>query len=197
MSGSRGLQDTSTPAAAVSAGGDAGLRDTSTRTAGDAGDSSPTLSESVLAQAAVVRAALRCSALPSPSRCNPRANLAVGPSHSDDDERPRKKGRLDAGTGQGLVTQGVSTKKVLNQGKHRTCVGYAFSRVMTECLHEKYGIACDAAKFVEKVKALCPCWEGHETEDMLREWNEQHAPGWGRPSKTWTRAGATMSRWSI
>ena len=49
---------------------------------------------------------------------------------------------------------------------------------MTTGLHEKYEIACDAEKFVEKVKALCPCWEGHETEDMLREWNEQHArPG--------------------
>ena len=57
-------------------------------------------------------------------------------------------------------------------------MGYAFSRVMTTGLEEKYGIACDPEKFVEKVKALCPCWEGHETEQMLREWNKKHAkPG--------------------
>ena len=120
-------------------------------------------------------------------------------SAGTDDKRPRKKSRVGAAgaAGQGLVTQGGVSAKVLNQGGHGTCVGYAFSRIMTDCLHEKYGIAGDAEKFVEKVKALCPCWEGHETEDMLREWNEQHAPGWGRPSKTWTRAGATMSRWSI
>ena len=52
------------------------------------------------------------------------------------------------------MTQGGVSAKVLNQGRHGTCVGYAFSRVMTDCLHEKYGIACDAEKFVEKVKAL-------------------------------------------
>jgi len=46
--------------------------------------------------------------------------------------------------------------------------------VMTTGLEEKYGIACDPDKFVEKVKALCPCWEGHETEQMLGEWNTMH-----------------------
>ena len=70
-----------------------------------------------------------------------------------DEERPRKKGRVAAGAaGPGLVT-----RKVLNQGGFGTCVGYAFSRVMTTGLEEKYGIACDPEKFVEKVKALCPC----------------------------------------
>ena len=57
-------------------------------------------------------------------------------------------------------------------------MAYAFSLVMTTGLLEKYGIACDSEKFVEKVKTLCPCWEGHETESMMGEWNEQHAkPG--------------------
>jgi len=65
--------------------------------------------------------------------------------------------------------------KVLNQGGHGTCVGYAISLVMTAVLLEKYGIACDPEKFVEKVKALCPCWEGHDTERMVEEWNEKHA----------------------
>jgi hypothetical protein len=91
-----------------------------------------------------------------------------------DEERPRKKGRVAAGAaGPGLVTH-----KVLNQGGFRTCVGYAFSLVMTTGLHEKYEIACDPDKFVEKVKALCPCWEGHVPELMLDKWNKKHArPG--------------------
>ena len=72
------------------------------------------------------------------------------------------------------LAAGPVSKKVLNQGGHGTCVGYAFSRVMTGCLCEKYGVTCDPEKFVEKVKALCPCWEGHEPESMLEEWNEQH-----------------------
>jgi hypothetical protein len=67
------------------------------------------------------------------------------------------------------------SRKVLNQGGHGTCVAYAFSLVMTTGLQEKYGIACDPEKFVEKVKALCPCWEGHDTERMVEEWNEKHA----------------------
>ena len=97
-----------------------------------------------------------------------------------DDER-RKKGSVGAAGApaghQGVVTQGVSAK-VLNQGGHGTCVGYAVSLVMTTALHEIHGIACDPEKLVEKVKALCPCWEGHETERMLGQWNKKHAkPG--------------------
>jgi len=100
--------------------------------------------------------------------------------HGMDDER-RKKGSVGAAGApaghQGVVTQGVSAK-VLNQGGHGTCVGYAVSLVMTTALHEIHGIACDPEKLVEKVKALCPCWEGHETERMLGQWNKKHAkPG--------------------
>ncbi len=87
------------------------------------------------------------------------------------DERPRKKGRVGAVAAAGAASHGLVTRKVLNQGGHGTCVAYAFSQVMTTGLQEKYGVACDAVKLVEKVKALCPCWEGHETESMMGEWN--------------------------
>jgi hypothetical protein len=77
-----------------------------------------------------------------------------------------------------LISANPVLHKVLNQGGHGTCVAYAFSLVMTTGLQEKYDIACDPEKFVEKVKALCPCWEGHDPESMVREWNLLHAsPG--------------------
>jgi len=74
-----------------------------------------------------------------------------------------------------LISANPALHKVLNQGEHGTCVAYAFSLGMTTGLREKYDIACDPEKFVEKVKALCPCWEGHDTERMVEEWNEKHA----------------------
>ena len=64
--------------------------------------------------------------------------------------------------------------KVLNQRQGHTCVAYSFALAMTQGLQSKYDIGCDPALFVEKVKALCPCWEGHQTELMPKEWNDVH-----------------------
>jgi hypothetical protein len=66
-------------------------------------------------------------------------------------------------------------KRILNQGGGRTCVAHSFALAMTQGLQNKYEIGCDPTLFVEKVKALCPCWEGHQTELMPKEWNEVHA----------------------
>ena len=64
--------------------------------------------------------------------------------------------------------------KVLNQRHGQTCVAYSFALAMTQGLQSKYDIGCDPALFVEKVKTLCPCWEGHQTELMPKEWNDVH-----------------------
>jgi len=63
---------------------------------------------------------------------------------------------------------------VLNQGAFGTCVGYAFAKAMSQGLLGKYGVACNPEAIAEKVKALCPCWGGHETEFMPAEWNKKH-----------------------
>eukprot|EP01046_Picozoa_sp_COSAG06_P054285 COSAG06_NODE_9619_length_1857_cov_2.552332_1_plen_296_part_00 len=63
----------------------------------------------------------------------------------------------------------------LNQGRSRTCVGQSFSQALCTGLQEKYGVPCDPKAVVEKVKALCECFDGHFTERMPREWNDVHA----------------------
>jgi len=77
-----------------------------------------------------------------------------------------------------VLVQAEIERQVRDAGSFGTCAGYSFSRVMTTGLHEKYGIVCDPRKIFEKIEALCPCWEGHETELILGEWNKMHAtPG--------------------
>ena len=100
-----------------------------------------------------------------------------------DDERPRKKSRVeksvggDAG-GPERAAAGRVTAKVMDQGGFGTCVGYAFAQALSQGLQEKYGVASDANVIAEKVKTLCPCWDGHETDRMPEEWNAEHAkPG--------------------
>ena len=53
-----------------------------------------------------------------------------------------------------LKAKGSAQGKVLNQEGHGTCVGYSFSVVMQNNLLEKYGVACDSEKVVQKVKTL-------------------------------------------
>jgi hypothetical protein len=63
----------------------------------------------------------------------------------------------------------------LNQGRSGTCVGHSFAQALCAGIQEKYGVPCDPNLVVEKVKVLCPCWDGHRTEHMPREWNDTHA----------------------
>ena len=63
---------------------------------------------------------------------------------------------------------------VLNQGKFGTCVAHAFAQALSQGLLSKYGVPCDAGAIVQTVKALCPCWNGHQTERMPEEWNKRH-----------------------
>jgi hypothetical protein len=59
----------------------------------------------------------------------------------------------------------------LDQGRHRTCVGYAFAQAMSVGVRNKYGVALDPEQVVAKVKTLCPCWNGHNTKRMPIDWN--------------------------
>jgi hypothetical protein len=59
----------------------------------------------------------------------------------------------------------------MDQGHYRTCVGYAFAQSMAVGVRSKYNVALCAEKVVEKVKTLCPCWEGYDTEQMTMDWN--------------------------
>jgi len=63
----------------------------------------------------------------------------------------------------------------LNQGHFGTCVAHAFAQALIRGLWWKYNIPCDASTFVTTVKARCPCWNGHRTEQMPRDWNVKHA----------------------
>ena len=63
----------------------------------------------------------------------------------------------------------------LNQGEFGTCVAHAFAVSLRTGLQVKYGVACDPKTIVAKVQALCPCWDGHQTDRMPKEWNEKHA----------------------
>ena len=66
----------------------------------------------------------------------------------------------------------------LNQGRFGTCVAHSFAHALATGLHEKYEVPCDPKLIVEKVKALCPCYDGHNTAMLPGEWNEIHAnPG--------------------
>ena len=49
----------------------------------------------------------------------------------------------------------------LNQGQAGTCVGYAFAAAVSQNLLAKYGVPVDPEKLADKVKTLCPCWDGH------------------------------------
>ena len=61
-----------------------------------------------------------------------------------------------------------------NQGRSSTCVGYAFAKMLAYNLMGKYGIAVSESDVVAKVKAVCPCWNGHELTSMCDEWNTHH-----------------------
>jgi hypothetical protein len=61
----------------------------------------------------------------------------------------------------------------LDQGDFGTCVAYAFAQTVAVGVRNKYGVALDANKVVEKVKTLCPCWNGSNTELMPSQWNAQ------------------------
>ena len=54
-------------------------------------------------------------------------------------------------------------------------MAYAFSSALAQGLLEKYSVVCDAELVVEKVKALCPAWDGHWIDKMAQEWNDKHA----------------------
>ena len=86
-----------------------------------------------------------------------------------------QKRKREGGDDGELVGAAPATKKVMNQGDAGTCVAYAFTLALSQGVDAKYGIAFDPAILVEKVKTLCPCWEGHRTERMPAEWNEKHA----------------------
>lgn len=62
---------------------------------------------------------------------------------------------------------------VLDQGKFGTCVGYAFAQALAQGILSMYGVACNPEIIAEKVKVLCPCWKGHQTERMPEEWNNK------------------------
>ena len=62
----------------------------------------------------------------------------------------------------------------MNQGKQGTCVGYAFSNTLAHNLLGKYAVPISPEKLVEKVKTLCPCWDGHNIDKMCDEWNAKH-----------------------
>ena len=53
-------------------------------------------------------------------------------------------------------------------------MAYAFSMAMSQGMLEKYGVTCDAHHIVEKVKALCRCWDGHFLDHTAQEWNHRH-----------------------
>mmetsp|Transcript_4662 Transcript_4662/g.6895 ORF Transcript_4662/g.6895 Transcript_4662/m.6895 type:complete len:265 (+) Transcript_4662:68-862(+) len=69
----------------------------------------------------------------------------------------------------------IDGSQSLNQGQFGTCVAHAFAQALIQGLSQKYNIACDASTFVTTVKARCPCWNGHRTEQMPRDWNVKHA----------------------
>ena len=62
----------------------------------------------------------------------------------------------------------------LNQGGQGTCVAYAYAAALSQGLIEKYGVPSDPDKLAEKIKALCPCYDGEFIEEMLNKWNKQH-----------------------
>jgi len=63
---------------------------------------------------------------------------------------------------------------VLNQGGLGTCVSYAFAQALQTGLMGKYGVPCNAADLVARVQTLCPCWDGHDADRMVNEWNKVH-----------------------
>lgn len=64
--------------------------------------------------------------------------------------------------------------RALDQGSQLTCVAHAFTQALTANMLSKYGIVCSDTAVVEKVKCLCPCFEGHHTQQMPGRWNKKH-----------------------
>jgi len=61
----------------------------------------------------------------------------------------------------------------LNQGQQGTCVCYAFAQCVAQGLLTKYEFSVNPETFVEKVKTLCPSWEGNDVRELCRDWNTQ------------------------
>ncbi len=59
----------------------------------------------------------------------------------------------------------------LNQGGFGTCCAYGFAAALLSGLMNKYDVPVDRVDLVTVVKTLCPCWEGHHVDQMVREWN--------------------------
>ena len=87
-----------------------------------------------------------------------------------DDRGKQMQGHPDAESALAMATM----PPVLNQGSFGTCVAYAFAQALQTGLMGKYGVPVNAAELVATVKALCPCWNGHDTERMVEEWNKVH-----------------------
>ena len=69
---------------------------------------------------------------------------------------------------------GAKLHMPLNQGQAGTCAAYAFAAAGSQNLLAKYGVPVDADKIADKVKTLCPCWNGHWPDKMCAEWNAKH-----------------------
>ena len=53
-------------------------------------------------------------------------------------------------------------------------MGYAFAAAVSHNLLAKYGVPVEPEKLADKVKTLCPCWNGHWPDKMCAEWNAKH-----------------------
>lgn len=62
----------------------------------------------------------------------------------------------------------------LNQGLFGTCTAHAAAQALSTGLQVKYGVICRSDVIVEKVKALCPCWDGRGLGVLVKNWNRVH-----------------------
>jgi Ras-related C3 botulinum toxin substrate 1 len=63
----------------------------------------------------------------------------------------------------------------MNQGGFGTCVAYGFAGALQSGLMKKYDVPVHRDELVTLVKAICPCWEGYDVDQMVKEWNDVQA----------------------